>query len=60
MTERNTVDKEIYLALAKHNLAAYTDTLMDTLDDFVDWDHGEEDVTWADTDIYRDRKKDDA
>lgn len=59
MAERNSVDKELYLALAKHNLAGYTDTLMDTLDDFVDWDHEEEDVAWVDTDIHRDMKKDD-
>lgn len=58
MTERNTVDKELYLALAKHDLATHTDVLMDTLNDFVDWEP-EEDVTWVDTDIHRDMKKDD-
>lgn len=60
MPNRNEVDKDLYLALAKHDLGGYTDALMDALDDYIDGDWEPEIVgeAWVDTDISRDMKKD--
>lgn len=57
MANRDHVDREIYVALEKHNLEYYTDALMDLLDDYVDWEPSEP-TPWVDVDIHRDIKKD--
>lgn len=59
MPQRNTVEGDLYLALAPYDLHGFTDALMDTLDDLADWDVEDESTPYVDTDIPRDMKKDD-